>query len=131
MSTVYLVTRGDYSDYKVLAAFSTKDLAQSYIDVGGSSVQYYGNDANIEEYEMDQPNDWGYITAVYMDRDGACSVPRTEWMHRPKIYHELYRHFKSDEKQTLYNGVLTWFHERAIKVTNELRTRLIAEGKWE
>ena len=129
MSIVYLVTTGDYSDYRVSAAFSTKDLAQAYIDVGGMSVQSYGNDARIEEFEMDEPNDWGYVTSVYMLRNGKSWGLGTCWVHRPHPEQELYQ-FTRDSK-ALRCKVLTWFHERAIKVTNELRIRLIAEGEWE
>lgn len=39
---IYLVTRGDYSDYHILAAFSTETEAQAFIDhpvTGGGEIE--------------------------------------------------------------------------------------------
>ena len=32
MDKVYIVTKGEYSDYEIVGAFSTRDGAQEYID---------------------------------------------------------------------------------------------------
>jgi len=42
--TVYLVTEGEYSDYRVKAVFSIKELAEAYIA---------NHEGGVEEYEMD------------------------------------------------------------------------------
>lgn len=47
--TIYLVTKGEYSDYSVVAAFSTEELAQSFIDRDTGTINY--ND--IEPLEVD------------------------------------------------------------------------------
>ena len=45
MKTVYILTEGDYSDYRIVATFSTKKLAEEAKNHCPNSV--------IEEYELD------------------------------------------------------------------------------
>jgi hypothetical protein len=57
MRTIYVVTRGEYSEYCIMALFSTKELAEMYVQRMGTS-SYYDN-CIIEEYELDSINaDW-------------------------------------------------------------------------
>lgn len=44
---IYIVTRGEYSDYKIYAMFTTKEKANAYI-------QQNGTEYNIEEYNLDE-----------------------------------------------------------------------------
>lgn len=44
---IYIVTRGEYSDYKIYAIFTTKEKANAYI-------QQNGTEYNIEEYNLDK-----------------------------------------------------------------------------
>lgn len=48
MKKVYIVTCGDYSDYTIENVFSTKELAEEYIN----RVSTY-DDYRVEEYELD------------------------------------------------------------------------------
>lgn len=43
---IYIVTTGEYSDYTIVAVFSTKEKANEY-------VQQRGTNYNIEEYNLD------------------------------------------------------------------------------
>ena len=45
---VYIVTSGDYDDYRIAEVFSTKEKAEEYIE-------YFGDDYRIEEYNLDNP----------------------------------------------------------------------------
>lgn len=47
---IYIVTSGEYSDYHIDAVFSTKELAEDYI-------QQNGTDYVIEEYNLDEEID--------------------------------------------------------------------------
>jgi hypothetical protein len=47
---IYIVTSGEYSDYHIDAVFSTKELAEDYI-------QQNGIDYEIEEYNLDEEID--------------------------------------------------------------------------
>jgi hypothetical protein len=45
MKTVYILTEGSYSDYRIVATFSTKELAEE--------AQKHCPNSDIEEYELD------------------------------------------------------------------------------
>ena len=132
---VYLVTQGDYSDYHVEAVFSTKGKAQAWID---SSRKW---SCVIEEWELDNAVEWGYVTFVIMKRDGALwghsesVLPR--WARLPPHPYHLFPH-AGEGCYLLQNWVFTGKEKgpvashcaRALKVTNELRVRLIATDEW-
>lgn len=44
---IYIVTSGEYSDYRINAVFTTKEKAVDY-------VEQHGTDYNIEEYNLDE-----------------------------------------------------------------------------
>ncbi len=50
MKKIYIVTSGEYSEYHIDAVFSTKKLAEDYI-------QQNGTDYRIEEYNLDEEID--------------------------------------------------------------------------
>jgi len=50
---IYVVTQGHYSAYSIQALFSTKALAEKYIEAGGSSWE----DPEIEEWPLDEAVD--------------------------------------------------------------------------
>jgi hypothetical protein len=45
MKTIYILTQGDYSDYHIIATYSTRELAEE--------AQKHSPDSDIEEYELD------------------------------------------------------------------------------
>ena len=45
---VYIVTSGDYDDYRIDEVFSTKEKAEEYIEC-------FGDKCSIEEYNLDNP----------------------------------------------------------------------------
>ena len=49
MSTIYIVTSGEYEDYSVEAPFSTREKAQAYID----RFKEHLTEPEIEEYTID------------------------------------------------------------------------------
>lgn len=53
MMTIYMVSYGSYSDYTVVGAFSTKELAQEFIN-SRKKLSWIYSDAQIEEYEVDK-----------------------------------------------------------------------------
>jgi len=71
--TVYVVTAGDYSGYRIEAIFSAKESAESYI-AEGSKVRYADYNG-IEEWELDQ--EAGFVMrpywGVYLNKDGSMS----------------------------------------------------------
>ena len=64
---VYIVTAGEYSDYRILAVFSSKERAEDWIDHIGQYEDY----CYIEEYEVDCPPRKWVGTYVWITRDGT------------------------------------------------------------
>ena len=127
---VYVVTEGYYSDYKILAVFSTREKAERYIKL----CQKYRdllNSLEIEEFELDrEPEEYVY-TFVRMNRDGnVIEVRKTvldSWLASAwndpanvncDVYGNMYLYVRTDDVK------------KAIKVANEIRTMLIATGRW-
>jgi hypothetical protein len=52
MKKIYIVTSGEYSDYGINCVFSSKKLAQKWID-GKVSCDNSSEDFNIEEWKLD------------------------------------------------------------------------------
>lgn len=117
---VFVVTQGDYSDYHILAVFSTREKAEEYAQA---------REAEIEEFELDAMPTTGELGLAWyyvsMDRDGdthwvAClkdnqfnNAPRTELgVNRMSV------HVAAKSK------------EHAVKIANERRVQLIASGEW-
>ena len=49
--TIYVVTEGEYSDYRIMAVFSSKKKADAYFKEVGSSN-------SVEEYVLDEQSGW-------------------------------------------------------------------------
>lgn len=81
MSKVYLVSEGSYSDYSVIAAFSTREGAEAYIahlKGDGSTKSYSQVNDEPEEMDIDVPREtWPGAWQVTIDIDGA--VTDTVW----------------------------------------------------
>ena len=45
---IYVITSGEYSDYHIVAIYTTREMAEEFI-------QSNGNDCTIEEYDIDKP----------------------------------------------------------------------------
>jgi len=71
MTNIYVVTFGEYSDYKIEGIFNTKELAKEYI-----CKSSYGR-YHIEEYELNNP-DRQCIKMVGIDEYGK-EYPIDEW----------------------------------------------------
>lgn len=139
MTTVYLISSGEYSDYGVGPVFSTEALAQEYID---KWAKFGNNEYGIEERELDPEHEmniplekgWTYFQVV-MFKDGTSEIEK----RKPYDYRET-------ETESLgwnwiknkYVKIVTLFtcawavdEQGAAKIANEKRTRLIASGEWD
>ena len=126
---VYIVTSGEYSDYRINAVFSTKEKAEDYLAAEPSNVET----PEIEEYEMDMPPSEWWTTIVYMLRDGTVKNHQTSLKRKDEEAGFLF--LKS--VPIYYPAIveLAWVVvtkdvDRAIKVVNEKRTQIIALGLW-
>lgn len=122
---VYVVTQGEYSDCRNIGVFTSREKA---VAAGGDS---------IEEWLLDNvtgaPGHYQYFSII-MDRDGNVRRSNTATPFGnsfPPEPIEQWPNRKNSEYGCYY------FHEwgtdlmHAVKVANEKRARLIAEGKWQ
>ena len=140
MTTIYAVNEGHYSDYHVVALFSTRERAQEFM------ATFTGDYGEIEEYALDSDVvdlvRQGYTKwLVHMLRDGTteiveqqemrCSVAAVTDHHN--IWHRsgalAYRGEK-DVQDCLVSEVWARTAEHAVKIVNERRIGLIADGYW-
>lgn len=125
MTKVFIVTSGEYSDYGIRAVFSTEAGAKEYANAMRSQEDAYVGSVDIEEWDLDLPRDGWHTTTVHMKKDGACHVTtdfgRTHCEGKPRL-------------NRIDGGMIIEFSgtdtERAIKRANEIRTQLIALGRW-
>ena len=115
---VYIVTCGEYSDYGIVAVFSKKEPAKEYCRRGGEGYQ-------VEEYTLDEPLPDVFIRVI-MAHDGSVvnvsrgvlREPGFEWFCNTKVGEAMTWTVKTDDDK------------RAIKVTNEKRSQIIALNIW-
>ena len=135
MKYVYMVVTGQYSDYGVEAVFSTRARANDYVaidDTGG---------LRIERVEMD-PDNAKHVRAgrmlwrVLMRRDGFAVRVWTQGRcdrattGDPKITKEFWDGAQEIKLSAIYCTVWATDEIHAVKIVNEIRTRMIADGKW-
>lgn len=121
MKKVYIVTDGDYSDYRIIAAFTREDKAEEY----RRNFEYY----SVEEYELDPSTTPIDITTVWMSSDGTVEStwPRVEPVDTSGFVR--YANERSNKAVLIYR-VNTKDEKRAIKVVNEKRTQILAYDVW-
>mgnify|MGYP001377046339 CR=1 FL=1 len=147
MPTVYAVTSGSYSDYRVDALYSTREKAEQAIAL---STNPYGYD--IEDYELDPANaevkeGWELYSVVLWTSmvQGVDSMTKVNPVSRgPGGIHED----RTPDDPCYFATWVGWAHntsrllgyrfgcnvyadspERAIKVTNERHIMAVANGE--
>ena len=139
MKTIYAVSSGSYSDYRVDALFSSRKLAEEFMTL------IKDNDYNdIEEYQLDPPAadliKRGYaVWRIHMLKDGTTE--RVERMVNDKydvtnIGHAIWERTKASAYKDkgipdiLTSSVWAKTEKQAVKIVNEKRVQMIAAGKF-
>lgn len=123
--SVWLVTAGVYSSYRVLGVFSARAKAKAYAE----KYQAYDSDTNIAKFALNptHPTFYSGIT-VEMGQSGSYSADSIGPMLAPSFGFVGYLHF-GDEKRMIYtaetDNVMV-----AVKSANELRTMLLSNDAW-
>lgn len=136
--TIYAISTGSYSDYTVHALFSTKEKAQEYIDTIKAGYDGWNS---IEEYVLDPQHavmvKKGYAPwDVFMYRNGDVEqVKRHDiermWMEPTVSYIEESRiPSRRGKPHALRVRTLAKSEQHAVKIANEIRTRMIANNEW-
>ena len=123
MTTIYVVTDGEYSDYHICGVFDNENLAQKLIDaICGSG--------RIEEYELnphERELEAGYKPfMVRMDRNGNTIQVD---MHKVHFAHDN-DNYMFDRNGNMVIECMARDRIHAIKIANERRAMLIASGRW-
>lgn len=113
----YVVTRGEYSDYRICGVYLTQEEA-------GEAATFFGGD--IEEWQVGnvpRPPKGMMAWRVIMGRDGTTH----------HAYGETHEDIGEDERFSESWAFHMWARdkEHAVKIANERRVQLIANNQWE
>jgi hypothetical protein len=134
MSSVWIVEQGEYSDYRVVAIYSTEAAAQKAADTINSGLGPYGDKASIEERTLDpgldKMNEGLVPWRVCMKRDGTVEVCERDDDVAADQDPSVYGPLLGGNRLRLLTACWARDATHAIKIANEQRARLIAEGQW-
>lgn len=140
MKKIYAVNSGCYSDYRIVALFSTPERAQEFMAAVPDSDY---ND--VEEFELNPDTadmiKRGYsLWSVHMLRDG--NTERVSQRRDLSLYdvgdvgHRIWRRTQAPAYQgrgipdILTSTVWAKSEKAAVKIVNEHRAQMIASGEW-
>jgi len=126
--TIYALSRGCYSDYSVVALFSTEADAKLYMErhpveyTDWNDIETYTLDANVDKLRKGFGSWW-----VQMSDDGSVSACEPQPMETPKPDDEMRSHIKTVAKRPWFNWY-GWAKDanHAVKSANEHRIQLLA-----
>ena len=130
MATVYIVTRGDYSDYSIVAAFSSRELAERFVAVYNQGDYAYDR-AGIEEYELDCPSEDWVTYIVWLNEAGDVtflgrSVSASDSVRAEPRF--AYRYGQDDAQLAIEERVDD--QQRAVKAAHEKWAAIKAAIPW-
>ena len=120
---VYLVYNGEYSDYHVCEIFSTRKLANQYIDEMAKWYKCTKKSYNIKKYTIDKPVSELKIIQVHMDKEG-----NTTYVYHTEDKNIGFLCFDTDK--CLVWNVNTDNDFTSVKVVNEKRIQILAKDIW-
>ncbi len=123
MTDIYVVTGGEYSDYRILGVYSTQEKAAlARVCRGGDEVEEYVLDEHIEAYEQGLYS-W-HITMMYNGDTRMAVRSETRGIGTSFVT-------RRGQPGWLLDSV-AWARdkEHAVKIVNEKRARLIAANLW-
>ena len=144
MATVWVVERGEYSDYRVVGVFSSKVGAQLVADAINTLNTYASDRATIDEWPLDsavselQHGLRPYL--VDMRKDGTverCAVSDVSGYDLAGFV-RMWRRTQApayrgnpDKPDVLHCNVWAKDEQHAVKIVNEHRAQIIASGRWD
>lgn len=133
---VFVLTTGDYSDYRIVGAFTSAEKATKFaVDIG------LEEDCTVEFYQLNptkyHPGSNMVLWEIDILRDGT-TTSAYDWKNPPeeesawqKEEVEL-RHYADRRGSSTSLHVVKWVRSREhiVKIANDLRLQLIATGGW-
>ena len=122
---IYVVTSGEYSDYGINALFSTKELAQLYMDKFNEPYSGYNDimECEVDELESDLRSDRKPFNII-MKRDGE--IVRVDVGTTYGTYDGNFKTY-SLNKDSLNISLFADNEEQAIKIANEKRLKYLLD----
>jgi hypothetical protein len=109
MTTLYVVTSGTYSDYHIEGVFSTRELAEKWIDevrVKRGTSYWYNAHNDIEEYELDkfveETSAYVYTICDHLGIDTPKNEESCQWIEDVSPYTPA--HYIASAYRTEYKG---------------------------
>lgn len=139
MKKIYAVNSGCYSDYRIVALFSTPELAQEFMDAVPDS------DYNrVEEFDLNPDTadliKRGYsLWTVHMLRGGDTERVERKYLSLygiGDVGHRIWRRTQAPAyagkgiPDILTSTVWAKSETQAVKIVNEHRAQMIASGEW-
>ena len=125
MNHVYIITEGSYSDYHIIAVYSTKKGAEKFIETYNIlSRGTVRSDMTVEEFALDQAIPSRNMYRFSMSRNGNIGLLYACYDICNSDVNEMH-YFKTTD--TFTGGVWADNTDAAIKILGELRTRYIIE----
>jgi hypothetical protein len=133
MKMIYVVTKGEYSDYGIIGVFEDKDVAAEFAAQMCGEVEDYkvktNSDMvlppNFRRYEIYMCEDGSTLRVSIRECDMGSDYADTKVVINPSL--SFYY---------VYTGGYVFFVDTnkgetgAIKIANERRVQMIANGKW-
>jgi len=127
MSVIWAVSSGEYSDYGVIAIFTTEEKATEYAKACHAEVEEFRLDPSISDFDQVE------LMYVQMYKNGDVrSVEKSTGnrIDRQPGFCNYLRAGYAEPQEVITWGVDTGDEQKAIKVTNEKRAMLIANDAW-
>lgn len=121
MSSVYLITEGEYSDYHIIGVFSTKEIAQTMIEYVGGEVEEFELDPGVNKIHQGRR-----LTYIGIRRDG--SVTSIQHESGLDVGARLVLGFRSSPELQVKCWAKDFAH--AVHIAGEMRRVLLAENLW-
>jgi hypothetical protein len=139
MKKVYAVNSGHYSDYRIIALFSTPERANEFM-----AAVPDGDYNELEEFDLDPDTAdlirRGYsIWTVHMLRDGGVERVARSNLGGDEVTNVGHQIWRRTQVPAFVGGgipdILTstvWAKsgDQAVKIVNEHRAQMIASGEW-
>lgn len=136
---IYIVTQGEYSDYRIVAVFTEEADAVKFVETyKNGERRWYSDEPEIETwptnpYTSEQLRLGLMRYEAFIDKDGNnARAHRSETQGAvvdPK--HEHFVRVNFHDVETLNTVVYATCEKHAIKIANERRASLLANNLWD
>jgi hypothetical protein len=138
MDKVYVVTEGDYSDYHIVAVFTTEEVAEEYAKKRNEKNGY--ESARVEDYEVNESSATMPHWFVRMFRDGTVErvqsegddlpTPADSWVQQMNMPVKDMVMETPERVAVLAVRCCANDEQHAVKIANEIRVQRIALNQF-